>query len=89
MKTRYVVLAMCVVVLCLCSQVGAQKRRKDVAPAPLPKQIFEGKKIFILNKGGSDPALKEGGGAELVYDVVYSELKAWSRYEIVDSATRR
>jgi hypothetical protein len=66
--------------------VGAQKSRKDITPAPLPKQILNGKKIFILNKGGSDPALKEGGGAELVYDVVYSELKAWSRYEIVDSA---
>lgn len=66
--------------------VGAQKSRKDVTPAPLPKQILDSKKVFILNRGGSDPALKEGGGADLVYDVVHAEMKTWNRYEIVDSA---
>jgi len=86
-KHRIVMLASALAVVGLVSApVGAQKTRKEVTPAPLPKQVLSGKRIFILNKGGSDPALKEGGGAELVYDVVYSEFKAWNRYEIVDSA---
>ena len=57
-------------------------------PGEMPvtrRQVVVGKKIFILNK--RKRSLDKGRrGAELVYDVAYSEIKAWNRYEIVDSA---
>jgi hypothetical protein len=51
------------------------KRRKDVAPAPLPTVVANAKKIFLSN----------GGGSNLAYDSFYGAMKNWGKYEIVGS----
>ena len=53
----------------------AQKRRKDVPPAPLPSAVVNAKKVFLTN----------GGGSDLAYDAFYSEMKQWGNYKIVGS----
>jgi hypothetical protein len=54
---------------------GFAKNRKDVPAAPLPSVIVNAKTVFLAN----------GGGSDLAYDAVYSEVKKWGRYTIAGS----
>ena len=58
-----------------CLWAANAKNRKGVPEAPLPAAIANAKKIFLSN----------GGGSNLAYDAFYSEMKNWSKYEIVGS----
>lgn len=53
----------------------AGKSRKDVPIAPLPAVIVNSEKVFLTN----------GGGSDLSYDTLYSEMKTWGKYQIVGS----
>jgi 5-formyltetrahydrofolate cyclo-ligase len=53
----------------------AGKSRKDVLIAPLPAVIVNSEKVFLTN----------GGGSDLSYDTLYSEMKTWGKYQIVGS----
>ncbi len=46
--------------------------------APLPTAILTAKSVFVANAGGSD----------LAFDTVYSELKSWARYALVDDPAK-
>ena len=51
------------------------KTRKDIPPAPLPGAVVKAHKVFLSN----------GGGSDLAYDAFYSDIKKWSKYQIVGS----
>jgi hypothetical protein len=69
------IVALCFFV-CIGSVVLAQDRK--VERAPLPTAILTAKAIFVANAGGSD----------LAFDTVYSELKAWGKYSLVDDPSK-
>jgi hypothetical protein len=64
-----------IVAALIATSAVAQKRRKDVPPAPLPSAVVNAKKVFLTN----------GGGSDLAYDAFYSEMKQWGKYKIVGS----
>ena len=68
-------IALCLFV-CIGSAVPAQDRK--VERAPLPTAILSEKAVFVANAGGSD----------LAFDTVYTELKAWGRYSLVDDPSK-
>jgi hypothetical protein len=51
------------------------KTRKDIPPAPLPEVVVAAHKVFLSN----------GGGSDLAYDALYSDMKKWGKYLIVGS----
>jgi hypothetical protein len=56
--------------------------RKELLPAPLPAQIFTGRKVFVSNAG--DETLHDySGGPDRAYNQLYAALKGWGRYELV------
>jgi hypothetical protein len=62
----------------LSSQPALGKKKPPaarVAAAPLPSSIVNARKIFLAN----------GGGSNLAYDVFYSKMKEWGKYEVVGS----
>jgi hypothetical protein len=63
----------------------AKDKRVDpsVPPAPLPTEIIKAQTVYLSKGQGSDPYLK--GGAEYAFDVFYSEIKNWPKYQIVGS----
>ena len=69
-----------VVALCLFVSVGIVVTAQDrkIERAPLPAAILTAKAIFVANAGGSDVA----------FDTVYSELKEWGRYSLVDDPSK-
>ena len=69
---RKLVVSLCVLISL---NAFAAKNRKDVPPAPLPAVVVNAKRIFLTN----------GGGSNLAYDTLYSEMKQWGKYEIVGS----
>ena len=69
---RKLVVSLCVLISL---NAFAAKNRKDVPPAPLPAVVVNAKKIVLTN----------GGGSNLAYDTLYSEMKQWGKYEIVGS----
>ena len=70
------VISSAILALCLCTPTDALANQKEKqAMAPLPIAMTQVSKIFILN----------GGGTDAIYDQFYSEMKAWRRYELVDS----
>lgn len=58
-----------IILLVLCSLTQAQTKDK----APLPIAMLEATKVFVVNAGAD---------AEF-FDVFYSELKAWGKYDLV------
>jgi hypothetical protein len=58
-----------------------QKSAEDL-PAPLPAQIFTGKRVFISNAGGDSNVLYSGGPDRL-YNQFYLALQSWGRYQLV------
>jgi hypothetical protein len=71
------VMAMLLVTV-LCAHTAATKSRKDVPLAPLPAKVLSARKVFLVN----------GGGNDLAYDALYSAVKEWAQYEIVDSSSK-
>jgi len=63
--------------------VRAQQAR-DVLPAPLPAQIYSGKKAFVANAGGDNNHLYSGE-PERLYNQFYAALKSWGRYDLARS----
>ena len=57
------------------SVAGAQNKKPDVRLVSLPAVIVNAKKVFLSN----------GGSSYLAYDAFCSEMKEWSKYEIVGS----
>jgi len=55
--------------------IDAQDKDKHIETAPLPTAILTAQKIFVTNAGAADE----------VYDVFYSEMKSWGRYQLVGS----
>ena len=53
--------------------VAAQDKTTLLAPPPAP--ILQAQRIFLVNTGGNTE----------LFDIFYSEMKSWSRYEIVDA----
>ena len=64
---------------------GRDKDKNKPEVAPLPSAIIQAQTAFLLNAGGNDPSIKDGGGNDIAFDTVYSELKSWGRFRIVDS----
>jgi len=64
--------------------VARAQKAKDVPPAPLPAQIYSGKKVFIANAGGDSNDLYSGGPNRL-YNQFYASVKSWGRYELAAS----
>ena len=60
------------------------QQAREVLPAPVPAQIFTGRKVFISNGGGDSNNLYNGGPDRL-YNQFYAAIKNWGRYEIVGS----
>ena len=56
--------------------------KKEVLPAPLPRQIFTAHKVFVSNAGG-DTLGDYSGGSDRAYNQFYGALKGWGRYELV------
>jgi hypothetical protein len=64
--------------------LGAQQTA-DMVRAPLPSQIYTGKKVFISN-AGSESNLFPGifsGRPDRTYDQFYGAMKSWRRYELM------
>lgn len=72
----------CVILLLVISV--AAKNKPSVQPAPLPKEVTNAKKIFIL-KGVGATARTVAGGYDLAFDAFYAEIKKWGHFDIVAS----
>jgi hypothetical protein len=57
------------------------QQARDVLPAPLPAQIYSGKKVFVSNAGGDINHLYSGE-PERLYNQFYAALKSWGRYDL-------
>jgi len=66
--------------------VARAQKAKDAPPAPLPAQIYSGKKVFIGNAGGDSNDLYSGGPNRL-YNQFYAAVKGWGRYELAAGPT--
>ena len=56
--------------------------QRDSVPAPLPRQIFTARRVFVSNAG--DETLGEfSGGPDRAYNQLYAALKSGGRYELV------
>src|SRR5260370_38146441 len=53
--------------------------KKELLPAPLPRQIFTARKVFVSN--AADETLRDfSGGPDRAYNPLYTALKSWGRY---------
>lgn len=68
-------------VLFLAPSARGQKSA-EILPAPLPAQIYAGKKAFISNAGG-DSNYVYSGGPDRLYNQFYAALNGWGRYQLV------
>jgi hypothetical protein len=59
----------------------------DPPPAPVPAQIFTGKKAFISKASGE--GINPPGSADLNYNQFYASMKSWGRYELVAAPRMR
>lgn len=55
--------------------LAQESKKKEVEVAPAPTALLRAKKIFVTNGGGDDE----------FYNLFYSEMKSWGRYELVGS----
>jgi len=58
--------------------------KKDIAPAPLPSEIVQAKKVYLLNGQTTSQGLTENGN-NLAFDALYSQMKEWGKFELVGS----
>lgn len=75
-QTRHRVATAALLFTVFCVHAVAAKSRKDVPLAPPPAKVLAAKQVFLVN----------GGGNDLAYDALYSAVKDWGRFEIVDTS---
>jgi hypothetical protein len=75
---RFLLLFLATVSVAFPQQAPIAQSRKDVPFAPLPAKLQTAKKVFLIN----------GGGNDLAYDAVYSAVRLWSRYELVNTSEK-
>ena len=73
---RLIVLIVATISVAMPQQVPIAQSRKDIPFAPLPAKLQTAKKVFLIN----------GGGNDLAYDAIYSAVRLWSRYELVNTS---
>jgi len=73
---RLIVLIVATISVATPQRAPIAQSRKDIPFAPLPAKLQTAKKVFLIN----------GGGNDLAYDAVYSAVRLWSRYELVNSS---
>lgn len=80
----------CFAILALQAIVLVAQTPKTTPPAPVPRQILAAKKVFVVNAGGDelfdDPKF---GGVDRTYNQFYAAMKAWGRYELVETPAAR
>lgn len=81
---KLTIIFVAVAVLLTTAPAGEAQQGREPIPAPLPSQIYTGKKVFISNSGGDSNGLYSGGASRL-YNQFYTAIKNWGRYEIVGS----
>ena len=70
---------------CVLAVVPARAQQgKNAAPAPLPSQIVNGRRVFIAN-AAPEVAFLYNGGPNRFYNQFYAAMKSWGRYELVGS----
>jgi len=69
--------------------VARAQQSKAVPAAPIPSQILAAKTVFISNAGGEVDVNLGGlgnyGAPDGPYNQFYAAVKAWGRYQLVDS----
>ena len=60
--------------------------RKNIPSAPLPAAVVHARKAFLLNGQTSGQYLTKNGNI-LAFDTLYTDMKRWGKYELVDSPT--
>lgn len=73
---RFLLLFLVTISVAVPQRAPIAQSRKDVPFAPLPAKLHTAKKVFLIN----------GGGNDLAYDAVYSAVRLWSRYELVNTS---
>jgi len=73
---RLIVLIVATISVAMPQRVPIAQSRKDIPFAPLPAKLQTAKKVFLIN----------GGGNDLAYDAIYSAVRLWSRYELVNTS---
>jgi hypothetical protein len=73
---RFLLLFLVTISVAVPQRAPIAQSRKDIPFAPLPAKLQTAKKIFLIN----------GGGSDLAYDAVYSAVRLWSRYELVNTS---
>jgi hypothetical protein len=65
----------------------AAQKNKPIPSAPIPAPILSAVRVFIANGGGDESLFdpQYTGGPDRLYDEFYSAMKAWGRYDLVDS----
>ena len=80
--------AFAVVLLSVPTLKGQQSA--ETPTAPVPAQIFTGKKVFVANAGTYSLAaadFKKDGEPDRPYNRLYAAMKSWGRYELVTAPT--
>ncbi len=62
--------------LAVCPAIVFAKTRTDIPLAPMPAKVLAAKTVFLVNVCQDD----------LAYDSVYAAIRAWGRFQLVDSA---
>jgi hypothetical protein len=66
-----------------CIPIAQAQQPADPPAAPVPRQIADGRKVFISNASGESAT--PSGVADLTYSEFYRDIKSWGRYEIVSA----
>jgi hypothetical protein len=77
-----------IVLLSVATSSGQQSA--ESLAAPVPAQIFTGKKVFVANAGtysGVAADFKKDGEPGRPYNRLYAAMKSWGRYELVTAPT--
>jgi len=77
------------IVLLSVATLSGQQSAETLA-APVPAQIFTGKKVFVANAGTYSLAaadFKKDGEPDRPYNRLYAAMKSWGRYELVTTPT--
>jgi hypothetical protein len=61
-----------------------KRTRKNIPGAPLPATVVNARKVFLLDGQTTAQGLTKNGNA-LAFDTLYTEMKSWGKYELVDS----
>lgn len=63
---------------------GGRTPKREIPKAPLPASVVHAKKAFLLNGQTTSRDLTKNGNV-LAFDTFYADMKAWNKYDLVDS----